>query len=157
MAQQHFREGRGLLSSPKSPRAAPLSLLERQDPLLRQSRKLLLEFLMQSLTSQRLPAKPRQQQPLRDCSPQGGGGHQRTAGSPKCNLSPPSSLLTVQDLQLLLQQRTRRMKPIFQQTAANSQNTHHPVNLKFISEDQIKFPPLCQIKKLLKYQRELRL
>lgn len=157
MAQQQFREGRGLLSSPKSPQAARLSLLEQQDPLPRQSPKLLLELLMQSLTSQQLPAKPRQQQPLRDCSPRGDGGHQRTAGSPKCYISPPSSLLTAHDLQLLFQQRTRRMKPIYQQTAANNQNTHQPVNLKFILEDQIKSPPLCKIKKLLKYQRELRL
>lgn len=104
--QQQSREGRGFLSSPKLPQAAPPSLLGRQSPLSKQFLKLLLKSLMQTLTSQQLPAKLRLQQPLRDCSPQGDGGLQKRASSPKRNLNPPLSLLTVQDLQLLLQLRT---------------------------------------------------
>ncbi len=109
---QQSREGSGFLSSPEWPQAASPPLLGRQSPLSRQSLKLLLKSQAQTLTSQR--------QPLLDSSLQGDGDLQKRASSPKCNLNPPSSLLTVQDLQLYLQLRTRLNRPICQRTASNN-------------------------------------
>lgn len=114
--QQQSREGSGFLSSPKWPRAVPPPLLGLQSPLSKQSLQLLLKSLAQTLTSQQRPARLGLQQALRDSSPQGDGGLQKRTSSPKCNLNPPSSLPTVQDLQLILQLRTRLNKPICQRS-----------------------------------------
>lgn len=111
--QQQSREGSGFRSNPRWPLAAPPPLLG--SPLPRQS---LLKS--QTLTSQQRPARLRLQQPLRVSSLQGDGELQKTASSPKCSRNPPSSLLTVQDLQLFLQLRTHRNKPFYQRTAANN-------------------------------------
>lgn len=145
--QLRSREGSGYLSSLKWPQGAPPPLLEGplSSPLLRPS-------LAQLLNQQPSPTL-RLQQPLRDSSPRGDGGLQKTTRSLKFNLHPPSTLTP----QLFLQLTTLYNEPICQETAAKHPRAHQPVKWKFLPDHQIKSLPLFQTKKLWNYQKKPKL
>lgn len=102
--QQQSRDGSGSPSSPKSPLAGLLWLLERRSLLSRL--RLKLPSQIRSMPSQYLRATLQLQKSRKDPCHQGTGGFQKRANRPKPNPNPPLFLLIVQNYQSLLRLRT---------------------------------------------------